>query len=171
MASRRGKKWKQWQILFSWAPKSLQTVTAAMKLTFSPQKENFDKLSILKNRAITLFWKVHVVKAMVFFSSHVQMWNLYHKEGWVPEMWCVWIVMLQKTLESPLVVKEDLFVVRKLNQSIKINPEYSLEGLMLKLKLQYFGRLMQIANSLKKTLMLRMIEGRRRKGHQKMTLG
>ena len=79
--------------------------------------------------------------------------------------------MLQKTLESPLVVKEDLFVVRKLNQSIKINPEYSLEGLMLKLKLQYFGRLMQIANSLKKTLMLRMIEGRRRKGHQKMTLG
>ena len=67
---------------------------------------------------------------------------------------------------SPLQVKEDFFVVRRLSQSIlkKINPEYSLEGLTLKLKLQCFGHMMQRANSLKKTLMLGKIEGRRRRG-------
>ena len=68
-----------------------------------------------------------------------------------------------KTLESPLDSKE-------INQSIlkEINPEYSLEGLMLKLKLQYFGHLMQRADSLEKTLMLGKIEGKRRRGRQRM---
>ena len=67
--------------------------------------------------------------------------------------------MLEKTLESPLACRET-------NQSIlkEINPEYSLEGLMLKLKLQYFGHLMQRSDSLEKTLILGMIEGRRRRG-------
>ena len=71
--------------------------------------------------------------------------------------------MLQKTLESPLDCKE-------INQSIlkEISPEYSLEGLMLKLKLQYFGHLMQRTDSLEKTLMLGKIEGGRRRGQQRM---
>ena len=71
---------------------------------------------------------------------------------------------------SPLQVKEDFFVVRRLSQSIlkKINPEYSLEVLMLKLKLQYFGHLKQRADALEKTLMLGKIEGRRRRGQQRM---
>jgi len=70
--------------------------------------------------------------------------------------------MLEKTLESPLDYKE----VKTINPK-EINPEYSLEGLMLKLKLQYFGHLMRRANSLEKTLMLRKIEGGRRRGLQK----
>ena len=72
-------------------------------------------------------------------------------------------MVLEKTLESPLDCKRS-------NQSIlkELNPEYSLEGLMLKLKLQYFGHLMQRDNSLKKTLMLGWIGGRRRRGQQRM---
>ena len=72
-------------------------------------------------------------------------------------------MVLEKTLESPL-------DSRRSNQSIlkEINPEYSLEGLMLKLKLQYFGHLMQRTDSLEKTLMLGKIEGRRRRGQQRM---
>ena len=75
--------------------------------------------------------------------------------------WCFWTVALEKTLESPLDCKES-------NQSIlkEINPEYSLKGLMLKLTLQYSRHLMWRANSLVKTLMLRKIEGRRRRGWQ-----
>jgi len=77
--------------------------------------------------------------------------------------WCFRIVVLKKTLESP-------WTARGSNQSIlkEINPEYSLERLMLKLKFQYFGKLMWRANSLEKTLMLGKIEGRRRRGWQKM---
>ena len=72
-------------------------------------------------------------------------------------------MVLEKTLESPLDCKE-------IHQSIlkEISPEYSLKGLMLKLKLQYFGHLMQRTDSLKKTLMLGKIEGRRRRGRQRM---
>ena len=94
-----------------------------------------------------------------FSSGHVQMWELDHKECWEPKNWCLWIVVLEKTLESPMRRKRS-------NQSIlkKINPEYSLEGLML--KLQYSGHLLPKANSLEKTLMLRKIEGRRRRGRQ-----
>ena len=91
------------------------------------------------------------------------MWELDHKEGWVPKNWCFWTVVLEKILESP-------WTTRKSNQSIlkEINPEYSLEGLMLKLKFQYFGHLMQRADSLEKTLMLGKTEGRRRRGKQRM---
>ena len=93
-----------------------------------------------------------------FFSSHVWMWELEYKESWVPKNWCFWTVVLQKTLESP-------WTVRWSNQSIlkEISSECSLEGLMLKLKLQYFGHLMRRADSLEKTLMLGKIEGRRRR--------
>ena len=62
--------------------------------------------SILKNRDITLLTKVRLVKAMVFFSSHVWVWELDYKEGWAPKNWCFWTVVLEKTLESPLGCKE-----------------------------------------------------------------
>ena len=76
-------------------------------------------------------------------------------------------MVLERTLESPLDYKE---ILKESNQSIlkEISPEYSLEGLMLKLKLQYFGRLMRRIDSLEKTLMLGKIEGRRRRGRQRM---
>ena len=90
------------------------------------------------------------------------MWELDHKEDWVPKNECFWIVVLKETLRVP-------WTSRISNQSIlkEINPDYSLEGLMLKLKLQYFGHLMWRANSLEKILMLGKIEGRRR-GQQRM---
>ena len=93
-----------------------------------------------------------------FSNSHVWMWELDYKESWVLKNWCFWTVVLEKTLESPLDCKES-------NQSIikEISPEYSLEGLMLNMKLQYFGRLMWRTDSLEKTLMLGKIEGRRTK--------
>ena len=88
------------------------------------------------------------------------MWQLDHKEDWVPKNWCFRILVLEKTLESP-------WTARRPNQSIlqEINPEYSLEGLML--KLQHIDHLMQRANSLERTLILGKIEGRR-SGWQRM---
>ena len=91
------------------------------------------------------------------------MWELDHKESWGLKNWCFWTVVLEKTLESPL-------DSRRSNQSIlkEISPEYSLEVLMLKLKLQSFGHLMRRTVSLEKTLMLEKIEDRRRRGWQRM---
>ena len=86
-----------------------------------------------------------------------------HKEDWVPKNWCFWTVVLQKTLESPLDCKEIKPVNPKRN-----NPEHSLERLMLKLKLQSFGHLLQKASSLEKTLILGNIEGKRRSGWQRI---
>ena len=87
------------------------------------------------------------------------MWDLDYKESWVLKNWSFWTVVLEKTLESPL-------TARRSNQSIlkEISPGWSLEGLMLKLKLQYFGHLMWRVDSLEKTL----IGGRRRRGWQRM---
>ena len=100
---------------------------------------------------------------MFFSSSHVWMWELDHKEGWTPkndafELWC-W----RRLLRIP-------WTARRWNQSIlkEISPEYSLEGLMLKMKLQYFSHLMWRTDSLEKTLMLGKIEGRRRRGWQRI---
>ena len=111
--------------------------------------------NVLKSRDITLPAKVHLVKAMVSFSSHVWMWELDYKESWVSKNWCFWTVVLEKTLTVP-------WTARRSNQSIlkEISPEYLLEGLMLKLKFQYFGHLMRRTDSLEKTLMLGKIEGR-----------
>ena len=117
--------------------------------------------SILKSRDITLPIKVLLVKAMVFSSSHVWMWELDYKENWVPKNWCFWTVVLNKTLESPLDSKEIKPVHPKGN-----HPEYSLEGLMLKLKLQYFHHLKQRTVSLENPLKLGKIEGRRRRGQR-----
>ena len=93
------------------------------------------------------------------------MWELDHKESWAPKNCCFWTVVLEKTLESPLDCKESSQSILK-----EISSEYSLEGLMLKLKLQYFGHLMRRADSLEKTLMLGGIGGRRRRGWQRMRL-
>ena len=98
-----------------------------------------------------------------FSNSHVWMWELNYKESWALKNWCFWTVVLEKTLESLLDCKEMQPVNHK-----KISPEYPLEGLMLKLKLQYFGHLMRRTDSLEKTLMLGKIEGRRRRGQQRM---
>ena len=96
-----------------------------------------------------------------FSSGHVWMWELDYKQSWVPKNWCFWTVVLEKTLESPLDCKE--FKPVK-----EISSEFSLEGLMLKLKLQYFGHLMRRTDSLEKTLILGKTEGRRRRGQQRM---
>ena len=98
--------------------------------------------SILKSRDITLPTKVHPSQSYGFSSSHVWMWELDYKESWVLKNWCFWTVVLEKTLESLLDSKEIQTVHPKGDQS-----EYSLEGLMLKLKLQYFGHLMQRTDS------------------------
>ena len=91
------------------------------------------------------------------------MWELDYKESWAPKNRCFWTVVLEKTLESP-------WTARRSNQSIvkEISPEYSLEGLMLKLKLQYFSHLMWRTDLLEKTLMLGKIEGGRKRGRQRM---
>ena len=85
------------------------------------------------------------------------------KESWTLKNWCFWIVVLEKILENP-------WTAMRSNQSIlkEISSEYSLEGLMLKLKLWYFGNLMQRTDSVEKTLMLGKIEGRKRRGWQRM---
>ena len=106
--------------------------------------------------------KVHIVKCIVFpvIMYRCESWTRKNAECQridASELWC-W-----RRLESPLDCKEIKPVIPK-----GINPEYSLEGLMLKLKLQYFGHLMQTANSLEKTLMLGKTEGRRRRGQQRM---
>ena len=95
-----------------------------------------------------------------FPSGHVWMWELDHKESWGPKNWGFSTVVLEKTLESPLDSKEI--------QLKEISPQYSLEGLMLKLKLQYSGHLMRRTNLLEKTLMPGKIEGGRRRGRQRM---
>ena len=107
------------------------------------------------------------------------MWELDCEESWAPKNWCFWTVVLEKTLESPLDCKEIHWrrllrvpwTARRSNQSIlkEMSPGCSLEGLMLKLKLQYFGHLMWRVDSLEKTLMLRGIGGRRRRGRQRMS--
>ena len=91
------------------------------------------------------------------------MWELDCKESWAPKNWCFWSVVLEKTLESPLDCKEIQPVHSKGDQSWVF-----LEGMMLKLKFQYFGHLMQRVDSLEKSLMLGGIGGRRRRGWQRM---
>ena len=118
--------------------------------------------SILKSRDITLPTKVHLVKAMVFpvVMYRCESWTIKKAEQRRTdafELWC-W----RRLLRVP-------WTARRSNQFIlrEISPEYSLEGLMLKLKLQYFGHVMRRTDSFEKTLMLGKIEGRRRRGRQR----
>ena len=119
--------------------------------------------SILRSRDITLSTKVRLVNAMVFpvVMYGCESWTVKKAERWridAFELWC-W----RRLLRAP-------WTARRSNQSIlkEISPECSLEGLMFKLKLQYFGHLMRRADSLEKTVMLGKIEGRRRRGQQRM---
>jgi len=130
----------------------------------APWKKSYDKVrQHIKNQRHHFAKKGPYSQSNSFFSSHVKMWKSDHKEGWVLKNWCFWTVVLEKMLESSLDCKRSNQFILK-----EINPEYSLEGLMLKLKLQYFGHLMRRTDSFEKTLMLGKIEGRRRRGWQKM---
>ena len=130
----------------------------------TPWKESVTNLdSILKSRDISWSTKIRLVQAMVFpvVMYRCDSWTIRKAEHWridAFELWC-W----RRLLRLP-------WTARRSNQSIlkEISPEYSLEGLMLKLKLQYFGQLMWRAESFEKTLMLGTIEGRRRRGRQRM---
>ena len=133
----------------------------------APWKKSNDqpRPHIKKQRDITLLTKVHLVEAMVFpvLMHGCESWTVKKAEQWwidAFELWC-W----RRLLRIP-------WTARRSNQSIlkEIDPEYSLEELMLKLKLQYFGYLMWRADSLENTLMLGKIEGRRRRGQQRMRL-
>ena len=123
---------------------------------------NLDR--VLKSRDITLLIKVPVVKAVVFpvVMDECESWTVKkaeHRRTDAFKLWCQ-----RRLLKVP-------WTARKSNQSMirEINPEYSLEGLMLRLRLQYVGHLMQKDNSLEKSLMLQKIEGKRRRKHQNMS--
>ena len=125
----------------------------------APWKKSYDQPREHIKKQRHYFAKIHLAKAMVFLvvMYGCENWTIKKTECWsidAFELWC-W----RRLLRVP-------WTVRRSNQSIlkEINPEYSLEGLMFKLKLQYFGHLMWRANSLEKTLMLGKIEGKRRKG-------
>ena len=154
--------------LFFGGPKSLQMVTAAMKLRclLLGRKAMTNIRQHIKKQRHCFANKSLPSQSYGFSSSYVWMWELNHKEGWMQsitafELWC-W----RRLLRVP-------WTARRSNQSIlkEINPEYPLEGLVLKLKLQYFGHLVQRANSQEKTLMLGKIEGRRRRWWRDETVG
>ena len=160
-----GKQWKECQTLFLGAPKSLQDGDCSCEIKghlLLGRKAMTNLDSILKSRVITLLTKVCLVKTMVFpiVMYGCESWTIKeteHQRIDTFELWC-W----RRLLRVP-------WTARKSNQSIlkEISPEYSMEGLMLKLKLQYFGHLIGRANSLQKTLMLGKTEARRR-GQQRI---
>ena len=129
----------------------------------SLQEKLWQTSSVLKNKDITLLTKVHLVKAMVFpvVTYGCESWTIKKAECWRTdafEMWGWW-----RLLRVPWTARRSKPSILK-----EISPEYSLEGLMLKLKLQYFGLLMRRTDSLEKSLMLGKINGRRRSGWQRM---
>ena len=157
-----GKTWEQWQILFSWAPKSLRgDCSHKTKRCFLLGRKAMISLdSVLKSRDITLPTKVCIVKAMIFpvVMYRCESWNISKAQCQRIDAFELW--GCRRFLKVP-------WTARRSNQSTlkEINAEYSLEG--LKLKFQYFGHLMWRAKSLEKTLMLGKTEGRRR-GQQRM---
>ena len=148
------------------APKSLQIVTAVMKLKkkkkLAPGKKSYGQTLTTYWKTETLSTRVSLVKAMVFSRSHAGMWEWDSKESWALKNWRFELWCWRRLLKV-------LWIAKRSNQSIfkEICPEYSLEGLRLQLKLQYFGHLMRRVNSLEKTLMLGKIEGRRKRGRQR----
>ena len=161
MANRWGNSGNSGRLYFLGLQNPLQMVTAAMKLRhlLLGRKVMTNLDSILKSRDFTLPTKVFLVKAMVFLvvMYGCESWTIKKAERQIIdtfELWC-W----RRLLRVP-------WTARTSTQSIlkEINPEYSLKGLMLKLKLQYCGHLIPRADSLKKTLMLEKTEGRRRRG-------
>ena len=112
------KQWKQWQTLFSWAPKSLQMVTAAMKLkNFAPWKKSYDKpREHIKKQRHHFVNKGPYSQSYGFSSSQVWIWELDHKGGWALKKWCFQTVVLEKTPVNPLDSKEIKLVNPKGNQ-------------------------------------------------------
>ena len=132
--------------------------------TSIPWKENYDqpRQHIQKQRH-SFASKSLSSQSYGFSHSLVWMSELDYKESWASKNWCFWTVVLRRLLRVP-------WTARRSNQFIlkEVSPEYSLEGLMLKLKLQYFGHLMKRTDSLEKTPILRKIGGRGRRGRQRM---
>jgi len=160
-----GRQWKEWQTIFLGS-----SITAdgdcchEIKRSLLLGRKAMTNLdSILKSRDITLPTKVHLVKAMVFpvVMYGCESWTMKKTECWRTDAFELW--SWRRLLRVP-------WTARRSNQSIlkEISPEYSLEGLMLRLKLEYFGHLMWRTDSFEKTLMLGKIEGRRRRGRQRM---
>ena len=165
MGSRRGKSRTSDRFSFLGLQKSLWTVTGAMKLrdTCSLEGKHGKLRQQLKSRVIILLTKVHLIKVIIFpvVTCRCESWTVKKTEDQkidAFELWC-WRRLLRV-----------LWTARRSNQSIlkEINPEYSLERLMLKLKLQYLGHLTRRGDSLEEILMLGMIEGKKRKGWQRM---
>ena len=119
MANRWGKQWKQWETLFFWAPKSLQMVTAAMKLkdARSLKEKQWQPRQHIKKQRYYFANKGLSSQSYGFSSGHVWMWELDHKEGWAPKNWCLRTVVLEKTPERLLNCKEIQSVHSKGNKS------------------------------------------------------
>ena len=122
-----GKKWEQWQILFSWSPKSLQMVIEATKLRHLLLEERRTKWqtdldSILKSRDFTLPTKIYILKPKLFgfFSRNVRIWELDQKEGWTLKNWFFWTVVLEKTLRVPWTARRSIQSILK-NLNVKNN--------------------------------------------------
>ena len=150
------KQWKQWQIFLGGLENHCKWwLQPWNKKILTPWKKNYDQpRQCIKKQRHYFVHKVRLFNAMVLPVFHIQyfhvwVWELDYKESWAPKNWCFWTVVLEKTLKVP-------WTARRSNQSIvkEISPGCSLEGLMLKLKLQYFGHLMRRVDSLEKTLML-----------------
>ena len=143
---------------------SANTVRLPWDLLFEGKIWLLGRLGIIRWK--WTWWGLDKWASYGFSSSHVCMWELDYKESSVLKNWCFWTVVFEKTLESPLGCKEIQSVHPK-----GICPEYSLEGLMLKLKLQHFGHLLWSTDSFEKTLVLGKTEGRRRRGWQDEMVG
>ena len=163
MGNRWGNSGNSGWFLFLGARKSLQMVTAAMKLkdAYSLEGSYDQPRRHIKKQRHYFVYKGLSSQGYGFSNSYVWMWELDYKESWALKDWCFWTMVLEKTLENPLDCKEKSILK-------EISPEYSWEGLMLKLKLQYFSHLMWRTDSFEKTLMLGEIEGGRRRGWQRM---
>ena len=146
-----GKQWKQWQTIFLGSKITTDGDYSHEIKTLAPWKKGY------------LQTRQHIIKQRYYFanngplsqsygysSSHVQIWELVHKEGWEPQNWCFQLWCWRRLLRASWASKRSNQLILK-----EINPEYSLEGLMLKLKFQYFGHLRRKANSLEKTLYTR----------------
>ena len=159
-----GKQWKQWETLFLGLQNHWWLQLWNYKM-LAPWKKSYDQpwQHIKKQRQNKKKNKGPFSQCCGFSSSHVWMWELDNKESWVLKNWCFWTVVLEKTLESPLDSKEIQPVHPKGGQSWVF-----IGRLMLKLKLQSLGHLMWRTASLKKAMMLGNIEGRRRRGRQRM---
>ena len=139
-----GKQWKQWETIFL-ASKITADEDCSHEIErclLPVRKAMTNPDSVLKSRDIALPTKGPSSQSCGFSGSHIWMWELDHKESWVLKNWCFWTVVWRRLLRVP-------WTARRSNQSVlkEISPEYSLEGLMLKLKLQYFGLLMQRTDS------------------------